>query len=127
LLNERNWTTIDALLAPDIVFHNASRTIQGREAYKQFILMYFTAFPDAYVTIEDMIAEGDKVAWRYTATGTHQGDLFGIPPTGKSASVPGLVILRYAGGKVAEQWVNFDALGLMQQLGVIPPPGQAPQ
>src|SRR5215471_5186214 len=91
-LNERNWTAFDALCAPDFVFHNASTTMQGREAYKQFIFMYFTAFPDSRFTIEDLIAEGDTVVVRYTARGTHQGNLMAIPPTGKQASVTAIGI-----------------------------------
>src|SRR6266568_5663281 len=87
-LNERNWAAFDALCAPDIVFHNASTTIQGLEAYKQFISMYFSAFPDARLSIEDIIAEGDSVVVRQTFQGTHKGDL-GIAPTGKQASATG--------------------------------------
>jgi predicted ester cyclase len=71
----------------------------------------------------DLIAEGDKVAGRWTARGTHKGDLFGIPPTGKQGTVTGIDIYHFAGGKIEENWSNWDALGLMQQLGVIPAPG----
>ena len=74
--------------------------------------------------LEDMIAEGDKVAVRFTLRGTHGGDLMGIPPTGKPVAVTGIDINRIADGKIAERWANFDALGLMQQLGVIPTPEQ---
>jgi predicted ester cyclase len=82
-LNQRNLAVFDELLTPEIVFHNASTTIQGLEAYKQFLSMYITAFPDLHFTIEDMIAEGDFVVVRQTTRGTHQGNLMGIPPTGK--------------------------------------------
>lgn len=123
-LNERNWTAFDALLAPDFVFHNASTTTRGLEPYKQFIRMYFTAFPDAHLTIEDIIAEGDNTVVRQTFQGTHKGDLMGIPPTGKQANSTGISIFRWANGKAAEQWSNYDDLGLMQQLGVIPAPRQ---
>jgi steroid delta-isomerase-like uncharacterized protein len=122
-LNERNWTAFDALCAPDFVFHNASTTMQGLEAYKQFILMYLTAFPDARFTIEDLIAEGDTVVVRYTARGTHQGSLMAIPPTGKQASVTTIGIFRISHGIAVEEWVNNDDLGLLQQLGVIPTMG----
>ncbi|GAC1361414.1 MAG: ester cyclase [Ktedonobacteraceae bacterium] len=124
-LNERNWAAFDALLALDMVFHNASTTTQGREPYKQFISRYFTAFPDACLTIEDIIAEGDNAVVRQTFQGTHKGDLMGIPPTGKQANTTGISIFRWANGKVVEQWSNYDDLGLMQQLGVIPAPEQA--
>ena len=122
-LNERNWTAFDALCAPDFVFHNASTTMQGLEAYKQFISMYFTAFPDSRFTIEDLIAEGDTVVVRYTARGIHQGNLMAIPATGKQASVTAIGIFRIADGIAVEEWVNMDDLGLLQQLGVIPTMG----
>jgi len=101
------------------VLHNASTTIQGLEAYQQFFSMYFAAFPDAGVTIEDLIAEGDTVVVRQTFRGTHTGDLMGIPPTGKQVSGTGIQITRIANGKAVEQWFNGDDLGLMQQLGVV--------
>ena len=123
-LNERNWAAFDALCAPDIVYHNASMTIQGLEPYKQFISMYFTAFPDARLTIEDLIAEGDTVAVRQTFHGTHQGDLMGIPPTGRQIIATGITIIRFANSKAVEQWANYNDLGLLQQLGVVPAPGQ---
>ena len=86
--------------------------------------MYRSAFPDMQLTIEDQIAEGDKVVTRWTARGTHQGELMGIPPTGKQATVTGITVGRVANGKFVESWSNFDALGMMQQLGVVPVPGQ---
>jgi len=122
-LNQRNWAAFAELVTPDLVLHNASLTIQGLEAYKQFVSMYFTAFPDLRFTIEDMIAEGDTVVVRQTARGTHQGNLMGIPPTGKQTSVTGINILRFANGKGVEEWFNGDDLGLLQQLGVIPSMG----
>ena len=124
-LNERNWAALDALCAPDIVSHIASMTIQGLEPYKQFLAMYFTAFPDARLTIEDLIAEGDRVAVRQTLHGTHQGDFMGMPPTGRQVTGTGISIFRIVNGKVVEQWANYDDLGLLQQLGVVPAPGQA--
>ncbi len=124
-LNERNWAAFDALCAPDIVSHIASMTIQGLEPYKQFLAMYFTAFPDARLTIEDLIAEGDRVAVRQTLHGTHQGDFMGMPPTGRQVTGTGISIFRIVNGKVVEQWANYDDLGLLQQLGVVPVPGQA--
>src|SRR5215467_3273144 len=113
------------LFAPDFVLHNASMTIQGLEAYQQFISMYLTAFPDARLTLEDVIAEGDKVVTRQTFRGTHRGELMGIAPTGKQVSGTGMVITRIANGKAVEQWANYDDLGLLQQLGVVPALEQA--
>jgi predicted ester cyclase len=86
--------------------------------------MYLTAFPDLHFTVEDIIAEGDKVVTRLTCRGTQQGAFMGIPPTGKQATVTAIDINRFAGGKSVEHWLNMDTLGLLQQLGVIPAPGQ---
>ena len=122
-LNQRNWAAFAELVTPDFVLHNASLTIQGLEAYKQFLSMYYAAFPDASVTIEDLIAEGDTVVVRQTFRGTHAGDLMGIAPTGKQISGTGVQITRIANGKAVEQWFNGDDLGLLQQLGVVPSMG----
>jgi steroid delta-isomerase-like uncharacterized protein len=124
-LNQRNWAAFDELHVSDYVSHSAATTIQGLEAYKQNILMYITAFPDLHFTIENMIAEGDFVAVRHTARGTHQGNFMGIPPMGKQVTVTGMLIARVAHGKIIEEWGNTDWLGLLQQLGVVPIPGQA--
>jgi steroid delta-isomerase-like uncharacterized protein len=124
-LNQRNWSVYYEQFAPDGVYHNASMTIQGLDAYKQFLSMYLTAFPDAQFTIEDLIAEGDKVVTRQTFRGTHQGELMGIPPTGKQVTVSAIVIVRIVNGKAVEGWQNGDTLGMLQQLGVVPAPGQA--
>ena len=123
VLNQRNLALVDELYAPDIVDHNASMTIQGLEALKEFFSMYLTGSPDLYFTIEDQVAEGDKVVTRYTARGTHLGPFMGIPPTGKHITVTGIGIIRVADGKIVEEWANGDNLGLLQQLGVIPAPG----
>ena len=122
-LNQRNSTAFYELFAPNVVFHNASMTTQGLEAYQQFLSMFLTAFPDFQSTIEDMIAEGDKVVTRQTFRGTHTGDLMGIPPTGKQVTMSGIVISQFVNGKCVELWANNDDLGLLQQLGVIPSMG----
>ena len=83
------------------------------------------AFPDLHYTVEDLVAEGDKVVVRYTGRGTQQGELWGIPPTGKQMTYTGILIWRFAEGKIAEHWAEPDRLGLMQQLGVISPQGPA--
>lgn len=124
-LNQKNWAAFYELVAPDFVLHDASTTIQGLEAYKQFVSMYYAAFPDLHFIVEDLIAEGDRVVARYTAQGTQQGDLMGIAPTGKQVTVTNILITRIANDKAVEQWLNFDALGMLQQLGVVPVPGQA--
>src|SRR5713101_4684310 len=95
-MNQRNLTVLDELHVPDFVFHAASRTIQGREPFKQFLSMLLTAFPDVHLTIEDMIGEGDRVVIRYTYHGTHIGELIRRPPTGKQGAVTGISIMRVA-------------------------------
>jgi steroid delta-isomerase-like uncharacterized protein len=118
--NQRNLAAIDELGVPNFVFHNASLTMQGLEAYRQFVSQFLSAFPDSHFTIEDLLAEGDSVVVRHTFRGTHQGDFMGIPPTGKSVIATGISLSGIQNGKGVEAWVNGDDLGLMQQLGVIP-------
>ena len=121
--NQGNLAVADELNAINFVDESLQPPIRSLEDLKHFVTMYRTAFPDAHFTIEDIIAEGDKVAVRFTATGTHQGDLMGIAPTGKHVTATGISIIRYENGKSMEGWANFDDLGMLQQLGVIPPMG----
>jgi len=121
--NQHKLELIDELLAPDYVLHDpANPMIQNRETFKQFLGGHYAAFPDIQWTIEDVVAEGDKVAIRWTLTGTHKGELLGIPPTGKHVTMSGISIYRIAEGKIAEEWAVSDVMGFMQQLGVIPAP-----
>jgi steroid delta-isomerase-like uncharacterized protein len=124
--NKKNLDAIDELIAADCVNHTLPPGLpSGRKGVKAFIGIYLNAFPDVKFTIEDMIAKGDKVAIRWSATGTHTGELMGIPATGKQITVTGLDIGRYSGGKGVEFWGEFDQMGMMQQLGVIPTPEEA--
>ena len=124
--NQGNLAAVDELTAPDFVEHNPQPGIPpDREGLKQLVTVYRTAFPDTQFTVEDLIVEGDKAVVRWTARGTHQQELMGIPPTGKQATVTGIDIYGIKNGMTAEHWGNFDQLGMLQQLGVIPPPGQA--
>lgn len=95
----------------------------GPEGLKQVASGYFTAFPDLRITVEDQIAEGDKVVTRWTSGGINTGSLFGMPATHKAATITGITITRVVGGKVVETWTNFDNLGLLQQLGLASLPG----
>jgi steroid delta-isomerase-like uncharacterized protein len=114
------------LVAADFIGHFPGQPpIEGLEAFRQFGSLYFSAFPDLQITPEELIAEGDKVTMRYGWSGTQQGELMGIPATGKQVRASGISILRIANGKIAEQWDSFDNLGLLQQLGVVPAPGQS--
>jgi steroid delta-isomerase-like uncharacterized protein len=97
----------------------------GPEGAKQLVTVYRNAFPNVHFTIDEQIAEGDKVVTRWTADGTHQGELVGIPATGKMSTVTGIAIDRIVDGKIAESWGIFDQFGMMQQLGVIPTPEAA--
>jgi len=94
----------------------------GPEGTKQFVTVYRNAFPDVHFTIDEQIAEGDKVVTRWTAKGTHKGELMGTPATGKSSTVTGIAVDRLVNGKIAESWGIFDQFGMLQQLGVIPTP-----
>ena len=93
---------------------------KGPEGVKRLAAMVHAAFPDLNFTIEDLIAEGDKVVYRYTIRGIHQNDFMGIPATGKAVKVTGIHIYRIGDGKLQEEWENWDMLGLLRQLGVIP-------
>ena len=118
--NSKNLAVLDELLAPNFVFHNSVQTFYGSDGFKQFATTYHTAFPETHFTIEDVIAEGETVALRWIARGTHRGELMGIPPTGKQVTVTGMTITLISNGKSVESWGEFDALGMLQQLGVIP-------
>jgi len=98
---------------------------RGPEGTRAIITAYRGAFPDLQFTVDDQVAEGDKVVTRWTGRGTNTGELMGMPPTGKKAVVTGISIERFSNGKIAESWVNFDGLGMLQQLGVLPTPGQS--
>ncbi len=91
---------------------------------RMYMTAVLAAFPDLHVTPEDVIAEGDSVVARLTSRGTHQGEFQGIPPTGKQITLTGIEVFRIADGTIAERWGEFDFLGLLQQLGVIPSPAQ---
>ncbi len=123
-LDKGNWAIFNELLTRDYVYHMPGRSFT-RDESKQFMQSVRAAFPDGRVTIEEMIAEGDKVVTRYTSSGTHKGDFMGIAATGKKVVVTGIVITRIDKGKIAEDWEEFDAMGFMVQLGAIPPIGEA--
>ena len=121
VINKGNFAVIDEVIAPDCVDHNPMPgQAQGPEGAKQAIGMLRTAFPDLRITIEDMVAEGDKVAMRGSMTGTQNGEFMGIAPTGKSCTFDLITIDRFRDGKVVEHWEQVDMMGMMQQLGVTP-------
>src|SRR5712691_402664 len=118
--NKGNLSLADELFTPNYEHHDASSPDFGRgpESEKKRATLYRTAFPDLRVTIEDIIAEGETVMSRWSCRGTHKGDLSGVAPTGRPFTISGMTVARVANGKLAEGHVNWDALGLMQQLGV---------
>ena len=125
VFNGRKLEMIDNLVTADYVYHGpAGQEIRGAEGLKQFLGMYFNAFPDVKVDIEDVFGEGDRVVSRVTGRGTHKGELMGIPPTGKEITVMVICTNRFQGGKITEDWELIDLFGMMQQLGVIQPPAQ---
>jgi len=126
IFNKRNLALVDELTAPDSINHEAPPGVAptGPEGIKQVVQMLTSAFPDHHMTIEDMVAEGDKVVVRTTFSGTHQGAFMGIPPTSKRFSQSQIHIVRVVDGKVTEHQAVRDDLGMMQQLGVIPSPGR---
>jgi steroid delta-isomerase-like uncharacterized protein len=117
----------DEIYAPNYVGHNPldSEDVRGPEGAKEQARMYRNAFPDVRLNIEEQIAEGDRVVTRWIGSGTHQGEMMGIAPTGNQIRVDGITISRIQDGKVVEDWELFNALGLMQQLGAVPTPEEA--
>jgi len=124
ILNDKKFDRADQILVQDYIDHAA---IPGQgpgleEAKRTKWAMWVAAVPELRVRTDDLFAEGDRVAVRWTAEGTHQGELMGVPPTGKQFQFTGLSIFRIDEGKIAEQWEGWDKLDLMRQLGVVPMP-----
>ncbi len=112
---------LDEIFAPEFVDHTVvPGQAPGVEGLKQFFAMMGAGFPDFRAVVEDVIAEGDKVAIRFTFNGTHQGEFMDIPPTGRRVTMSGIDILRVVDGKVVELWGQEDVLGMMRQLGAVP-------
>lgn len=122
LWNKGNLKVADELFAPTYIHHDASTPDVGRgpESEKKRVTLYRTAFTDLRLTVEDMIAEGETVVARWSCRGAHKGDLNGIAPTGKQIAITGVSVVRFTGGKMVEGWINWDALGMMQQLDAVP-------
>jgi predicted ester cyclase len=128
-LLEEPWTNVDVaddLVDDRYVGHDASlpEPLRGPQGFKDNVSMFRAGYSDAQITVDDQIAEGDKVASRWTGRGTHDGELMGIAPTGKPVAVAGLTLSRVENGRVVEEWTNWDTLGMLQQLGAVPAPAQ---
>lgn len=117
---------VDEVLGPNFVCYDPnseSGEVRGADTIKGEIEYFRNAVPDLTYTIEDQIAEDDKVVTRYTVSGTHQGEFFGVPATGKRIRMTGTSIDRFEDGKMVEEWPEYDLLGVMRQLGAVPAPG----
>ena len=121
IVSQRNPDLIEEFYPPEFVWHEPDRDIRGYEQAKQFVSTFFEAFPDITISVDDVIAEGDKVVSRYTIRGTHQGETeeFG-PPSGRQMEQKGMTISRIEGGKIVEDWDSYDNLSTLQQLGFAP-------
>lgn len=127
IFNHGKLEVADELIAPNFVGYDPAlpEPLRGPEGLKQQAEGYRSAFSDMRLTIDDIVAEDDRVVTRWTARGTHDGELFGMAATGKEATVTGITIDRIADGQVVESWNAWDALGLMQQLGAVPSMAEA--
>ena len=127
LWNRGNLDVVDEICTEDYVLHDPAvpEEVRGPDGLRRYVAMFREAFPDIEFAVEDELAEGDRVAMRWSAKGTHRGELMGIPPTGNRVETTGMLIYRVSGGKSAEAWVSGDDLGMMQQIGAIPSPEQA--
>src|SRR5215208_8519377 len=126
VFEQGNIDLLDELLAPDYVNHTPAtpELPTGPEGVKEVVSMFRSAMPDLRVVVEDMIAESDKVATRYTLEGTHEGELFGVPPTSQRLSIKSMTVERVSEGRIQDHWRVSDNLDMMQQLGVVSEPGQ---
>jgi steroid delta-isomerase-like uncharacterized protein len=123
VISDNNWDKAGEVLSDDLVMYHPSApggSISGLENVKGMLMGFRAGFPDLAISIEDEIAEGDKVVIQWRGRGTHTGDLFGMPPTGRSVNVGAVSIFRIADGKIVEDHISEDTMGMMKQLGVIP-------
>ncbi|MBV9279943.1 MAG: ester cyclase [Chloroflexi bacterium] len=129
VFNQGRDDVVDEIIAPNYVarFPGRPDPLRGPDGVKQNQRVFRTAFPDIHETVEEMITQGDRLAVRWTGSGTQHGPLMGIPPTGKQVTVTGISIFRIADGKVVEGWISMDLLAVLQQLGAMPPSAQPQQ
>jgi steroid delta-isomerase-like uncharacterized protein len=119
--NKKDIKGFESVYSPNLVYHGTGELANAsRQDFVQFMSAVFVAFPESEVTVDDLMPEGDKVSYRITIRGTHQAELMGIPATNKAINVRAVGIARVSGNQIVEEWENFDELGMMQQLGVMP-------
>lgn len=122
--NQGNLAAVEELLAPDSIIHIPAWGMpNNRMGLKQLIAIFRAAFPDLHCTVEDEIREGDRFAAHWTIRGTHMGSFLRNPPTGRTIEAKGIIFARTEKGRIVENWILIDQFGLLQQLGVVPPPG----
>ena len=117
--NQGQFAIAGELLAPDFVGHDPTGETFGRQEWRQSLLILRETFPDYHLTVEDMIADGDRVAWRWTMHGTDRGGLAGRPPTGKEATMYGINVERLRDGRIVESWSSSDHTPMLQALGIL--------
>jgi predicted ester cyclase len=121
-INKKHVDLVDECVAEGYVFHGPGNvTANGPAGLRELVTGYLTAFPDLHITIDDLVAEGEKVVLKVTARGTHKGPLGDIAPTGRSVTITSINFTRFEGGKMIEDWQEFDELGMMRQIGAVPP------
>jgi steroid delta-isomerase-like uncharacterized protein len=119
VLNKGNFDVVDEIIHPNYVYRSPDEELHGTEALKAFLAGYHAAFPDLRMAIDELVVADDKAVIFFTLTGTHEGQLMGIPPTGKGMRVHGVVRSRFEDGKIVEEWEVLDQLAMLTQLGVV--------
>jgi steroid delta-isomerase-like uncharacterized protein len=119
LFSRGNLDAANEILSAEFVDHLTHEDERGLEELKHYVSIYRSAFPDMQDSVEDIVAEGDKVVVRWTSSGTHQGEFMGVAPTGRHVTFTGMRLFRIADNKIVESWVNIDERGLQEQLGAV--------
>jgi steroid delta-isomerase-like uncharacterized protein len=119
VINKGNFDVVDEIVHPNYVYRSPDEKLQGTEALKAFLAGYHAAFPDLRMAIDELVVADDKAVIFFTLTGTHEGELMGIPPTGKEMRVHGVIRSRFEDGRIVEEWEVLDQLAILTQLGVV--------
>lgn len=119
VINNRDFSVLDKLVHPNYVYRSPDQQLDGPEALEGLLAAYHDAFPDLNVRIDDLVNGGDKIVISITLTGTHEGDLMGIAPTGKPVTISGMILSRFQNGKIVEEYEILDMLAMFQQIGTV--------